>query len=97
MDDRQFQEWMRRMADTDENVGRPNANAIWWRAQLRRRLEAEQQMIRPIRIAENAAGISCWLLVAIVSAGMGTQGFVAFLGISVAIIGGLGVIALQKT
>jgi hypothetical protein len=96
MDDEQFQSWMRRMAAVDE-AGRPaSANAIWWRAQLRRRLDAEERATRPIRIAECAAGVLSWILAAAFAAGLGTGGFVAFLALSLAFAGGLRAIALKR-
>jgi hypothetical protein len=97
MDDTQFQGWMRRLADANESAPAPTANAIRMRARLRRRLYAEERVTLPIRMAERAAGIWCWLLTAAISASMGTWALAAWLAISLAILAGLGVIALQKT
>jgi predicted anti-sigma-YlaC factor YlaD len=41
--------WMRRMADTSaESHALPNADVIWWKAQLLRRWEAERRAAAPI-------------------------------------------------
>jgi hypothetical protein len=97
MDDVHFQSWMRRMAAVDE-AGHPHkADQIWWRAQLRQRLNVEKLSTRPIRIAEGAAGLVCWALAAVVSAGIGTGGLVVLLTVTLAVIGGLRAIAPRKT
>ena len=96
MDDEQFQSWMKRMAAVDE-AGRPaSANAIWWRAELRRRLDAEERATRPMRIAEGVGGVLSWILAAAFAAGLGPGGFVAFLVLSLTFAGGLRAIALKK-
>ena len=41
MDDAEFQGWMRRVAAVQLDTPPVSANAIWWRAELRRRLIAE--------------------------------------------------------
>jgi hypothetical protein len=97
MDEQQFQNWMKRMPDVDESASVPTAGAIWWRAQLRRRLDAEERATRPIRIAEGAAGISCWLLAGVVSAGLGTGAIIAFLTITAAAVGGFRANAFERT
>jgi hypothetical protein len=96
MNDAQFQDWMKRIAALDDGGHPPSAQAIWWRAQLRQNLEARRRATRPIRIAEAAGAIVCWLLAAAISAGMGTGGLVVFLAISVAIVGGLEAIAPRR-
>jgi hypothetical protein len=96
MDDMRFQDWMRRMAATDESADYPSARAIQWRARLRRRLDAEERVTRPIRIAEDVAAILCWLLAAVISADMGLGELVAVLATSVAIVGGLRAIGLKR-
>jgi hypothetical protein len=95
MDDAQFQSWMKRMAAADETARPASVNAIWWRAQLRRRVDTEERAIRPIRIAEAAGGLLSWLLAA-AFASLGTGGLVAFLAVSLAIAGGLRAIAFRK-
>ena len=96
MDDAQFQSWMKRMAAVDESARPAGANAIWWRAQLRRRVDAEERATRPIRIAESVGGVLSWILAAAFAAGLGTGGFVAFLALSLAFAGGLRAIAFKK-
>ena len=89
MDDLEFQNWMKQMAGADEGTGGAGANAIWWRAQLRRGLEIEERATRPIRIAEGAAALLCWLLAAVLSAGAGGAGLAAFLALTAVLTGGL--------
>ena len=89
MTDMEFQAFMRRLAAIDTNASAPSASLIQWRARLRRRLDAEQRVTRPIRIAETAASISCWLLVVIIAGGMGPRPLLASLAMAVAAIGGL--------
>ncbi|HEY2019293.1 MAG TPA: hypothetical protein VGH38_37555 [Bryobacteraceae bacterium] len=43
----------------------PDADALWWRAQLRRNLAAEERATRPIRIAEQLA-CAVFLIAAVV-------------------------------
>jgi hypothetical protein len=96
MTDTEFQAWMRRLAATDTNASAPSASLIQWRARLRRRLDAEQRVTHPIRIAEGAAAISCWLLVVVIAGGMGSGPLVASLAMPLAAISGLRAIALKK-
>jgi hypothetical protein len=96
MTDTEFQAWMRRLAAMDTNASSPCARLIQWRARVRRRLDAEQRVTRPIRMAEGAAAISCWLLAIVIASGIGSGPLVALLAMTVAAIGGLGAIALKK-
>jgi hypothetical protein len=96
MTDTEFQAWMTRLAAMDTNASAPSASLMLWRARLRRRLDAEQKVTRPIRIAERAAAISCWLLAVVIAAGMGPGPLIALLAITVAVIGGLRAIKLGK-
>lgn len=96
MTETEFQVWMRQLAAVDANVSAPSASLIRWRARLRRRLDAEQRVTRPIRMAEGAAAISCWLLVIVIAAGIGSGPLVASLAITIAAIGALRAIALKK-
>ncbi|HTS26207.1 MAG TPA: hypothetical protein VMH81_10045 [Bryobacteraceae bacterium] len=95
MNDAQFQDWMKQLAEPAASEP-PTASAIWWRAQLRGRLETRAQSTRPIRVAELAVAIACWLAAAVVSAGLGPSGLAAFIAISVAIGGGFAAIALKE-
>jgi len=96
MTETEFQAWMRRLAVTDTNASAPSATLLQWRARLRRRLDAEQRVTRPIRIAEGAAAISCWLVVVVIVANMGLGPLVASLAMPLAATGGLRAIALKK-
>ena len=97
MDDAEFQSWMKKMAAADEGAKPASANAIWWRAQLRRRLEIEKRATRPVRIAEGAAGILCWILAAALSAGAGAGGLAVFFALTLGMAGGLRGIAHEKS
>ena len=96
MNDAKFQSWMRRMGAVNEAGCPASANAIWWRAQLRRRLDAEERATRPIRIAEGAGSVLSWILSGALAAGLGTGGLTVFLALNLAIAGGLRVLALKK-
>ena len=60
MNDTEFANWMKRMGATQRDTPLPGADAIWWRAQLRRSLADEERATRPIRLVEQLA---CALLV----------------------------------
>lgn len=96
MTDTEFHAWMRRLAATDTSVSAPSASLIQWRARLRRRLDAEQRVTRPIRMAECAAAASCLLLVVAIAAGLGSGPLVASLATTAGVLAGLGVLALKK-
>ena len=46
----------------------PEAEVIWWRAQLRRQLADEERITRPVRIAERFAFSACVITAAVVAA-----------------------------
>jgi hypothetical protein len=46
----------------------PDAETIWWRAQLRRQLAEEERITRPVRIAERFAFSACVITAAVVAA-----------------------------
>src|SRR2546427_4955658 len=71
MDDAEFQGWMRRVAAVQLDTPPVSANAIWWRAELRRRLIAEARATRPIRIFDGTAAIVCALVAGKLVAGGG--------------------------
>ena len=96
MTDTEFHAWMRRLAATGTSVSAPSASLIQWRARLRRRLDAEQRVTRPIRIAERVAAISCWLVVVAIAASMGSGPLVASLATTGGALAGLRAIALKK-
>jgi hypothetical protein len=66
MNEAEFLSRLRSMS-ADAEGPLPSADAIWWRAELRRRLAAEERAIRPVRIAEQLACAAC-LLAAVVFA-----------------------------
>lgn len=68
MNDAQFTRWMKQMERPDADGALPDANAIWWRAQLRQRLVLEERATRPLRIAERFACTVCLVAAAVLSA-----------------------------
>jgi len=54
MNDTAFSEWMKRL-DSGPDAPLPDADAIWWRAQLRRSMAAGERATRPIRLVEQLA------------------------------------------
>jgi hypothetical protein len=65
MNDTEFQNHLRSIATADAQRPLPSADAIWWRAELQRRLAAEERAVRPMRIVEQLACAAC-LLAAVV-------------------------------
>jgi hypothetical protein len=65
MNDTEFQNHLRSMGGPEEERPLPTPDAIWWRAELQRRLAAEERAIRPVRIVEQLACAAC-LLAAVV-------------------------------
>ncbi len=63
-----FQASMRELASIAGNEGSiPDASLIWWKAEIRQRLERQQRAALPIRAVEAAAAVVCvataiWLL-----------------------------------
>ena len=55
MNDTEFANWIRRLDAAPSAAPLPDADAIWWRAQLRRSLAAEERATRPIRLVEQLA------------------------------------------
>jgi len=70
MDD--FESLMRRMAAAETDAPVPSASAIWWRAELRRRVALEDRAMRPMRIAEGIACALCLAAVAFLAGQVGT-------------------------
>jgi hypothetical protein len=68
MNDAQFTHWMNHLERSGTDAVLPDPNAIWWRAQLRQRLELEERATRPLRIAERLACAVCLLTAAVLSA-----------------------------
>jgi hypothetical protein len=61
MNDTEFQNCMRSMAAPDAGRPLPSADVIWFRAELQRRLAAEDRAMRPMRIVERLACAACLL------------------------------------
>ncbi len=69
MNDAEFAASLKRMADTP-GLALPDTEAIWWRAQLRRQIEAEERVTRPIRLVERLACSVCLLTAAVLAASL---------------------------
>jgi hypothetical protein len=63
--------FMQQMADEERGASIPAASAVWWRAEFRRRFEAERRATRPIRIALTAAYSACVIAAAVLLAKFG--------------------------
>lgn len=96
MDDAEFQGWVRQIATVDLGAPPPSPDAIWWRAQLRRRLAAEERATRPIRIANGAACIACWVLAAAVLTHGRGDVVAVFVAMTAAIVAGVRATVLKK-
>lgn len=68
MNDSEFQMRLRALAGADDARPLPSADVIWWRAELRRRLAAEERAIRPMRIVERLACAACLLAAVVLAA-----------------------------
>jgi hypothetical protein len=68
MNDSEFQNCLRSMAAPDAVRPLPSADVIWFRAELQRRLAAEERAVRPVRIVERLACAACLLGVAVLAA-----------------------------
>ncbi len=69
MNDFEFAASLKRMAEAGA-APLPEPEAIWWRAQLRRQLAAEERVTRPIRLVERLACSACLLTVAVIAASL---------------------------
>ncbi len=65
MNDADFARWVK---GPEPEVRLPDAETIWWRAELRRQLANEERATRPIRIAERFAFSACVITAAVVAA-----------------------------
>jgi hypothetical protein len=86
--------FMQQMAAEKVGESVPAASAVWWRAEFRRRFEAEQRAIRPIRIAGALAYAACVIAAAVLSAGLGPAAWIA-VGGSAALTAGGAALALR--
>lgn len=96
MDDAEFQGWMKRVAEVQLDTPPASATAIWWRAELRRRLIAEVRATRPIRIFDGTAAIVCALVAGILLAGVGTIEVAIFALTTASILAGVRATVLKK-
>ncbi|HLK66594.1 MAG TPA: hypothetical protein VKU19_24335 [Bryobacteraceae bacterium] len=96
MSDLQFEKWIQRLARVDTSIDPPGAHAIWWRAQLRRRFEAGERAMRPLRITQATVLLACWVPVAVMAARFGAGALTGFLGITAVAIGGLETIVQRR-
>jgi hypothetical protein len=67
-----FDSFMRQMAAAEADAAIPVASAIWWRAELRRRLALEERAVRPVRIAEGFACALCVVAAVLLAGQLGT-------------------------
>ena len=67
MNDAEFAGWMKRLAGAEPNRPASGSGPIWWRAELRRRLAAEERASRPVRTAERLAWAACLVGAALLS------------------------------
>jgi hypothetical protein len=68
MNDIEFQNCLRSMAAADAARPLPSGDVIWFRAELRRRLAAEERAVRPMRIVERLACAACLLAAVVLAA-----------------------------
>jgi hypothetical protein len=80
--------FMQQMAAGDDNARLPAASAVWWRAEFRRRLEAEERAVRPIRIAGALAYAACVAAAVVLAAGVGPVALLAVGGSAALTAGG---------
>ena len=103
MNDRDFEDWMRRLADqvvleaaaADPGAVSPELGAIWWRAQLRRRAAAQSRATRPLRVAERLACAACLLGAAAMGAHVTAAGVVPFIAGMLVATGGAAAFVLR--
>ena len=67
MNDREFANCLKSMDAAHPGVALPDADTLWWRAQLRRSLDVEERATRPIRLTQQLA-CAVFLLAAVVLA-----------------------------
>ena len=89
MDNREFQSLIRRMAEVEPGSEPPSADAVWWRARLRRALITENHAVRPMRIAEGVACAVCLIAVGGIAVNARVAVLALFLAITLVIAGGV--------
>ena len=100
MNDREFEDWMRRLADQgaaeDPGALAGYSGAIWWRAQLRRRMAARSRATKPLRVAERLACVVCLMGAAALGAHMTAAGVVPFIAVMLVATGGAAAFVLRS-
>jgi len=71
--------FMKQMAAVEAGAPAPSASAVWWRAELRRRLALEERATRPMRIADGVACALCSIAAAWLAAQLGALGLLQVL------------------
>jgi hypothetical protein len=66
--------FMQQMATAEASAPVPSASAVWWRAELRRRLALEERAMRPMRIADGVVCTLCTVAAAWLAAQLGALG-----------------------
>jgi hypothetical protein len=66
--------FMKRMAAAEAGAPVPSASAVWWRAELRRRMALEERATRPMRIADGVACTLCTVAAAWLAVQLGAFG-----------------------
>ena len=83
-----LEQFMRQMADQEREPRLPGASAVWWRAEFRRRLDAERRAALPFRIAASAAYAACAIAAVIFAARFGAGACIAAAGTAALSAGG---------
>jgi len=96
MSDANFETFMQRVA-SEESAALPDSSAIWWRAELRRRMTEQARVTRPLRIAERAACVLCIAAAAVAGATMGVAGVTPFLVVTLVAGAGAAAFVLRGT
>ena len=99
MNDRDFEGWMRRLADQSAAEG-PGAvgtdsGAIWWRGQLRDRMAARSRVTKPLRVAERLACAVCLVGAAAMGAHITAGGVAPFIAVMLVATGGAAAFVLR--
>jgi len=79
MTDRNFERWIGHLATESPDAAVPDAAAIWWRAQLRRRMAELERATKPARLVERVAGVVCFAAAAAAGASVGVAGQAPFI------------------
>jgi hypothetical protein len=82
-----FERWMKALGTEDAGFETLPAGAIWWRAQLRRRLSQQAELTRPIRLVECGAIVLCGLAAAGLTASVGAPLIAALVPAGLAVAG----------